>query len=530
MPDGTAFQAEVAIVGAGAAGITLAQALAAAGIPVCLVEGGGLEPDAEAQALHDVVGRGYPLRENYMPRVRQLGGSCNRWAGSCMRLLPEDFAPRAWVPWSGWPIAPDEVERHIPEAARLLGLPDARQLLPDTYREGSSAAERRLYDRGDTLRPTVSLWAVKPMRFGQVWRRRLERAATLQVLLHANADHLDLDEAGNAVRELRVATLDGKRHTVVARRFVLAAGGLENARLLLVSNDRQPAGIGNAHDLVGRFFMDHPRAVFGKVRLKPHARLRLLRGVPLRNGKVQLGVTASPAVQARERLLNHYLTFESEQSGYAQERFDAAVQVAKVVLKKGHAGSRLDLKQALATKTPGLVYLLTPKEIVPHWAYRALHRLRELRPRPATEQRYVVVYFCEQPPDPASRVLLDRRHDRLGLPRTVLDWRIGPEVVDSVVRLQNLLAAELEAAGLGSLEPGNPEAIRFTDASHHMGTTRMSDDPRTGVVDRDGRVHGVANLYLAGSSVFPCAGHANPTLTIVALALRLARHLAEPGA
>jgi choline dehydrogenase-like flavoprotein len=175
-----------------------------------------------------------------------------------------------------------------------------------------------------------------------------------------------------------------------------------------------------------------------------------------------------------------------------------------------------------------MIYLLTPKEILPHPVYRWAWLARQALPRKPRPESLVVVYFCEQPPDPASRVRLGPDVDRLGVDRLVLDWRIDGEVTASVLRLQRLLAERLEQTGLRRLE--NPESEpTFTDASHHMGTTRMSDDPRNGVVDRDGRVHGVDNLYVAGSSVFPCSGHANPTLTVVALALRLAQHLGDPG-
>jgi choline dehydrogenase-like flavoprotein len=171
-----------------------------------------------------------------------------------------------------------------------------------------------------------------------------------------------------------------------------------------------------------------------------------------------------------------------------------------------------------------MIYLLTPKEILPHPVYRWCWLARQALPRKPRPKSFAVVYFCEQPPDPASRAQLGPEVDRLGVNRLVLDWRIDDAVSASVLRLQQLLAERLKQTGLGHLE--NPESEpRFTDASHHMGTTRMSDDPRSGVVDRDGRVHGVDNLYVAGSSVFPCAGHANPTLTVVALALRLTEHL-----
>jgi choline dehydrogenase-like flavoprotein len=299
---------------------------------------------------------------------------------------------------------------------------------------------------------------------------------------------------------------------------------LENARLLLVSRDRQDAGIGNGSDLVGRHFMDHPRTVFGKVRLRPGSRLPLIGGLPIRQGHVQLGIGASAAVQRRERLLNHHVTLEPEYSPYTQDAYKTSVEMMKILLRRGHAGQRWQLADAWRGGLDETIHLLTPKEIMPHFLYMWARRTRALLPQGAGEKTLVVVYFCEQPPRLESRVTLSNDRDALGVNRLVLDWRIGDDVVRSVLGLQALLQSELERQGIGQLISGEGEP-RFTDASHHMGTTRMSDDPKRGVVDRHGRVHDLANLYVAGSSVFPSAGHANPTFTIVALALRLAQHL-----
>ncbi len=524
LEDGQRLEAEVCIVGAGAAGITLALELEAAGRRVLLVESGGLEPEEAVQSLYDLESVGYPQRPNYMSRARYFGGSCNLWAGRCMRFQHQDFTARAWVPGSGWPIPPGEVLRHYAKAAAILGLGSVAEFELASHDRRLSAAERDLLAGPDVV-PTLSLWAPKPKRFGRTERRRLQRAAGVQLLLHASVTRIELDDHGSVVQALTAKTLTGRVLRLEAQIFILAAGGLETPRLLLVSRDRQSGGIGNGFDVVGRYFMDHPRAVFGAVRLAPGRRLTLMRGWPLSDGKVQLGIGLSPEAQARDGLLNHYLTLEEEASGYAAHHYQAAIEVGKVLLRRGHAGGRLELGKARrAPAVQDFIYLLSPKEILPHrlWRLVTLARYRLAPERKA--RRYIVVYFCEQPPEPASRVTLSQDTDRLGLNRLVLDWRIPDSVHQSVLRLQAALGRALEHKGLGRLEPGTGEP-HYTDASHHMGTTRMSASPRAGVVDRDCRVFGVHNLYVAGSAVFPSAGHANPTLTIVALALRLADHL-----
>lgn len=521
------LESEIAVVGAGAAGITLALELARLGREVLLLEGGRPEPSAAIQALHEIESVGRPMRPNYLPRVRQLGGTCNLWAGRAMRLLPEDLRARPAVPDGAWPIDPAELEALYPEAERILGLPGPGAFEPRSWLGDASPFERTLL-AGGRLVPTVSLWAVRPRRFARDFGAALDADPRIRILLGAQAVGLREDTERSRVVAVRLRTLGGRDLEARARHVVLACGGLENARLLLLSTDRRPEGIGNASGLVGRFFMDHPRAVWGRIELRAEARLRLLRGRPVAGGKVQHGLAAAAPLRAERRLLHHYLTLESEHSSYAREQYDVAVQVAKRLLRRGHVGGRLDLRGVLAERTPDLLYLLTPKEILPHWAYRLAWSARERLPRRPRAERFVLVHFCEQPLDPESRVALSDRRDALGVPLVRLDWRIQPEVVRGIEELVALLAEEIERTGLGTVVPGDGEP-RFTDASHHLGTTRMGTDPRTSVVDPFGRVHGTENLWVAGSSVFPSGGHANPTLTIVALALRQARRIAALG-
>jgi choline dehydrogenase-like flavoprotein len=520
--------ADVCIIGAGAAGITLATRLASTFKNICLIESGGFEADEATQALCNLNSTGYPQRPDFMSRARYFGGSCNLWAGRNMALGPLDLQARDWVPHSGWPIAYDELARHYPEAEKVLRIPQLEALAGPWLRQNLTTAERSLLD-DESLAATFSVWGKSSMRFGAAYRAELERSSAIQVLLNGSVTELNLNAAGSAVESVSVACLGGRRFTVRARQVILACGGLENARLLLASNSRIPSGIGNQHDLVGRFFMDHPRAVFGKVRFASEARLRLMRGRPLKAGKLQLGIGLSERAQREHRLLNHYVTFEAENSSYTQSQYQSFVQTMQVLLKRGRTGSRWRLTRQNLSTLPEMIYLLSPKELMPHPLYRLYVAARDALPSSPAPKTFVAVYFCEQPPDPQSRVLLSQETDSLGVRRLTLNWKIGDSIVDSMRRIQDILGSRLQQAGLGVLEQSDAE-IKFTDASHHMGTTRMADDPRRGVVDRNCAVFGVPNLHVAGSSVFPTAGHANPTLTIVAMCLRLAQHLQSAGA
>ncbi len=526
LESGRELRARVAVVGAGAAGITLARALAARGLEVVVLEGGGSRPEAATQALHDLVPVGYPLRPGHVNRAREFGGSCNLWAGRCMRLTPFDLERRPWVAEVGWPFGWETLAPWLREAARLLGLPDPVHFDLAAHGGRVSADERRLLAAGP-FAPILSLWARRPRRFARAHRRELAASRRITVVLHANATELETDAEGSRVVAVRARSLSGRELRVVAEVVVLACGGLEVPRLLLLSRRARPHGLGNEHDLVGRFFMDHPRTAYGRVTVRAGVALPLTRGWPLADGRVQLGFALPPDLQAREGLLHHYATLEEEHSAYTERTYRTAVEAGKVLLRRGHAGSRLDLGRIRrAARLDSLIYLLPPKEILPFPLWRAWRVTRSRLETRRRARRYVVVYFCEQPPSAESRVTLDDSRDALGLPRIRLDWRIPDPVHESLWRLQDHLARALRTTGLGELEPG--EGIpRYTDASHHLGTTRMGATPREGVVDPELRVWSVANLYVASSAVFPTGGHANPTLTLLALTLRLADHLAR---
>jgi choline dehydrogenase-like flavoprotein len=271
--------------------------------------------------------------------------------------------------------------------------------------------------------------------------------------------------------------------------------------------------------------MDHPRTVFGKVKLSGPRQLPLLLGVPLSQGMAQVGIQFSERLQQREKLLNHYLTFERQWSEQTAKAYQSFVHTMKILLRKGYSGNRFGLSSAKLAKVPELIYLLAPRELMPHSLYRMVKAVKNQFSTGVTE--LIVVNYCEQAPNPQSRVYLSHQRDQLQMNRLVLDWKVGDAETNSLMRLQELVDAYLRKTNIGFLDNTAQQLadLSYTDASHHIGTTRMSDDRRTGVVDRNCQVHGVDNLFMAGSSVFPTSGYANPTLTIVALAIRLAEHL-----
>lgn len=469
---GPSLQADVCIIGGGAAGITLALRLARTRLRVLVVESGGFEPNPAVQQLYAGTTVGDAHVDLAVCRLRQFGGSTMHWEGHATPLTPIDFAARPWLPLSGWPISRDALAPYVRSACEMLDIGPA-EFGPAVF---GSLRGRAPEVAADRLRVQFWRWSRSPPRFGRDHRRALERAENVTVLLNANAVALHAAPNANAIVRIELRGLAGKRAEVEARAYVLAVGGMENARLLLASNDVEPAGIGNRHDWVGRCYMGHPSALLARGLAADSPMLPDLHRH--RGAIVKAGFALADSVQQAERTLNPVAFWKLGSEGHHRRAENRA---------RGRSPAALSI----------------PAEL---WCQ------------------------AEQPPDPANRIVLGSEVDALGMRRIRLEWRVGAETTRSAAVLLRHVAAEFARLGLARVQvadwllaPGETSA--WHGNSHHLGTTRMSADPRHGVVDRDLRVHGYANLYIAGSSVFPTGGFANPTLTILALSLRLSEHL-----
>ncbi|SMG44321.1 FAD-dependent oxidoreductase [Paraburkholderia susongensis] len=520
----TVIETTICIIGGGVAGITLARELSRAGVDACLLESGGFRPDDETRDLYRGENVGLPYTFADGSRSRFFGGSSNCWGGWCRPLDPWDFDRRDWVAHSGWPFGLDELAPYYARTHELLKL--GPQNFDPAYWEreiGRHDVRRVPLGTGD-LCDTVAQFS-PPVRFGKTYRDELARSKRVRVFLHANVLNIDADAQGTTITRVRAGTISGRRIAVQAKIFVLATGGIENARLLLASNDVQAAGLGNAHDLVGRYFMDHPRMMSGKVRFRPgHARNKLYDAkyhyqnvaVSAHGTKISSQFAPKEDWLVREKLLNSRVWLYSKWYGEGSAGSEALIHCKEALLHKDQPGR--SLKTDLAT-------------MVAHPAQTVGYGLTRLLQWPVLITDVTLQAIVEAVPDPDSRVTLspDKR-DRLGMPRVSVDWRLGEQVKRTFDKTFRLLAQELQMANVADVEldaplEGRPWPAKLEGTWHHMGTTRMHDSPREGVVDSDCKVHGISNLYVGGSSVFPTVGANFPTITIAALALRLAGHL-----
>jgi choline dehydrogenase-like flavoprotein len=497
---GSEIHCDVCVIGSGAAGTTVALQLRRHGRGVLLLESGGIEIDPTASALHEVETTALPVG----PEARQhvLGGTTSVWWGGSALLEEIDFEPRGWIGVPGWPLPRSELLPYYSEACGLLGIPDLTSRSVERFGDGPGFVVRN----GD-LDTVVLFWPRRPRRFRRMLEPAARRDEQLDVILNATATKLIAAAGGARIDAVEVRTAGSRIVRVRANEVVLACGGIENARLLLASHE---AGVENDHDVIGRYYMDHPKGDAGVVKVTPGARWFPHPGYwDSRPGRYRLGIRISNERQRREDLLNGYLRLTPVLSAEG-----TGIEALRALQRRG-AAAILD-PDVLSYLMPGL------PEIVRFVRFKLLNR--------GAVEAATITNFIEQPPRRENRVALSDRLDAFGQPLARLDWTIGDVERRTMRRLHALLRHDFSRRGLGDVD--SPLLTRSVDpwpitrdASHHMGTTRMGSDPSTSVVDSNCRVHSVTNLYVAGSSVFATSGSANPTLTIVALALRLADHL-----
>ncbi len=558
---GAAIEADLCIIGAGAAGISIARRLAGTPARVALLEGGGLEFDEQSQELYEAPQLGVPYEPLSATRLRYFGGTTGHWGGVCRPFEEVDFQPRPGVPYSGWPITLADVQPFYPEAAEICGVSSGE------WDVGEWASRDRWdplpFDATRIVTRVAQVASKDLRRFGTTYRDALGRAANVTVFLNANVTSLATDPAGTSATSAQVATLGGQRFTLAARTFVLAAGAIENPRLLLVSNERWPAGLGNSHGVVGRFFHDHPRFAGAVIEPSdPSIPIGFYQNHEVAGSTLQCYASLSREMQMAEGWMDVQLRLSpvyDEHFLRADRSVDATSARSLMEALEGRQGQNgfLDLARHIRNvlvdlgtwqrfTIPGApVPLPYPDVARTVWESDRRERSNLIPPLlgdvaasgysdyfGAPVSRLVVTPRIEQVPDPESRVLLIGERDRLGMPRVACHARLNEADRHNYRRALEVLGMEVGRLGIGRLKMlyGEGETAwpdDLTGGPHLMGTTRMSDDPARGVVDRNCQIHGMSNLYIAGSSVFPTGGSGTPTLTLVALALRLADHLSE---
>lgn len=537
VPSGTGLETDICIVGSGPAGIALALELASVVRPgrpalrIMLLEAGGVEPDPNARALSEgeVVGRAFlGLTEG---RLQAVGGTSRIWGAQCIRLDALDFEKRDWIADSGWPIEAATLDGHYERAERLLDL-DSRIGLDDVWRRrGVTVPSFRPthLERQFTRFTTV-------VDFSKSFGERLSASETITLLSNAPVTALRTSVDRACIDRAEIGAGDA-RLTVRATFFVLAGGAIENARLLLGSDADVPGGIGNERDLVGRYLAEHPTGRFAEIRSEdPRGLQRLFSMRYAKQGRKywpKLALARSQQQRRRTLNCNGNLRYDFGENSTA-----TALRNIVAALKSRSAGTNV----ATSVVDQAMAAPIAPADALKWFRLRDLlaemptvlreaARFAVLRQAPVFEPTSIWLQLhLEQLPNPQSRVRLSDRRDPLDRRRAQVDWRLDGAEIETARAALEVYGEEFARLGLGRIVPAgwlSEGGDEFEESYHQMGTTRMAAAPDRGVVDPDCRVFGTENLFVAGSSVFPTTGYCNPTLTIIALALRLADHLAS---
>lgn len=526
---------DVCIVGAGPVGIALALACERRGLSVLVIESGQEAPDRFAAAL----AAGHAVNaQHHAPTAiamhRGFGGTSRWWGGRCVPLDDIDFTRRPHVSGPAWPIAHSDIVAWHEPAAEFFGIAAARFVAP----------AGPWNEFGDARCDQLERWTPE-IDAGARHRAHLTASASITVLLGATVTELHLSEDGRRIDALTVA--DAHRRTVIKpERIALACGGLETTRLLLHAQQRRPELFGGTDGALGRGYMGHLSGKIADLVLADPTAVSVHDFFLDQNVFVRRRLTLKKEAQLRERLLN--IAFWADNPPlFAAGHGNGVLSMAWLALAIPSVGRRLVAEGVRLNHVGpaphqwlhhignvGRAPFSTAREIAAILHARLLSSPR--KPGFLTKSRngrYALHYMAEQAPNRESRVTLSSRSDALGLPFLDIDLRYTNADVQSALRAHDVLDRSLQQAGLGRLEyrdapDARPTRImqQATDGYHQVGTTRMGLTAQDSVVDADCRVHGISNLYVSSSSVFPGSGQANPTFVAVALAMRLAAHLA----
>lgn len=487
---------DACVIGSGPAGMTLALTLAARGLDVALMEGGGLDLTEESQDLYVGEVEGLDNYELDVSRLRFFGGSSNHWYGRSKPLEDIDFLPRPNRPLTGWPIGKADLDPYVAATDDILDI--------DTPLLG----DQPIAEGGGTFR-TIFWRRSPPTRFAAKYQDQIAATDNLALCLNANLVDLRLTPALDAIEGavFRSFTADDPGFTVTARCYCLCLGGLENPRALLNFNSQAPDGIGNQNGLVGQYFHDHVAVQVADILFEKPLDMPEISYVP------------TWEFQTEQDALNmvFMVTPRKPQDNSVLKSAVRAVECATPFVQRLVENMR---HTTLKCKADGVTEYLAQTD-------------------PGHYPSGFIWTQAEQPLLPDTRIVLNKEKDPFGLYRITMDWQLDDHYYQTLREATIALGGVLAEQGVGRIRlrnwllepnpvlPTRAEKVGDIGSRHHMGTTRMASDPKMGVVDADCRVHGLSNLYIGGSSVFPTGGYANPTYTIVQMTLRLADHLDE---
>jgi choline dehydrogenase-like flavoprotein len=497
---------DICVVGSGPAGISVAKQLLDTDHRIAILESGGLDPEAEYQELNEGKNSGSSFLSLDSSRLRCFGGAGKLWAGHCAPFKSTEFNKKPFIPLSGWPISFSDLKTYYKQAAKMLGISYEKfydkSFLGNTFTEKSFKEFNR--DNSFISANVLQYSNVNNRDLAEKYRMDFEFSINTDVIFHSTVTQLNLTNNAKGVDSVSIADLNANKAIIKAKIFVLACGALENPRILLMSDKIYKKGIGNSNGFVGSCFMSHP-------------------GV---GGIAQVHKTSSEECISYDKKNNSYGVFfeisSNERSKQEILRHSFGLTPYKDLLDRHTYTSGKFFSEGIKLfKNFNLISSIK----------KFVCEIKDLREQEYSPKNWSLGVGIEQPPRLSNNLKLHTTKDDLGMPKINMHWdNIGKIEKDTIVKSVKIMARELGLLGTGKIKFTNAllsgESYKIDDPiNHHIGTTRMSDSSKTGVVDKNCKVFGISNLYIAGSSVFSTSSIVNPTYTIVALSLRLGKYI-----
>jgi hypothetical protein len=536
---GESIESDICIIGAGAAGITIAHEFCNKGMHVILLESGGMDYEKETQDFN----KGEANLELHEPldqfRYRQFGGATTQWTGRCVPFDDIDFEPRSYVPCSGWPITKRDLDPYYQRAHNYCEVGDytytVKAALPEEVQHLSMLPGLETEEH-----IVESLYRFStPTNFGKAYLKTLTTADNLKIYIYANCLNLCVDAENQLINKIKVSSLAQNTFSVTAKQFILATGGLEVTRLLLLSNDVYPNGIGNYYDILGRFYMGH---FSHHINIETTSPQNInVACETLSNGMFyHRAMSFDAKTQQQYQILNHRIFTADRQNIDNPDHHSGVLSYEHLRVLYGQLKRRQISAQFLKDQRHILGHLrnivLDRHSIQDYKIQKEKKKYADQRSLPHTLLRnfffkevpriFTLRIDAEQIPNFSSRVTLGDEKDPFGLNRLSVNWQPDRQDLENIKTLSQLIEDLLIKHRIGRIKAMPDLNLRST-GGHYIGTTRMASNPFRGVVDENCQVYGAKNLYIASSSVFPTSSYANPTLTIVAMAIRLADHLSR---
>ena len=511
-----ALQTDVCILGAGVAGIVLARELLPHFNKITLIESGDTNYSAETQSLYspEIQPSLYP--DPTISRLRMLGGSSNHWENGTEPLDPIDFEKREWIDNSGWPIKHSDVASYYDKAATYCGVGDDGYKVSDWTKRLN---KKDLFADSTLVESSIVKNGIPPTRFFEKYGSELAGNDNLTIYKNANVTDLHYEPDSLKVKTITFESFKKIKHRISANIFILCFGGIENARVMLEFNAKYNDALGNKNDNVGRYFMDHPTIRAAHLYPFDKESFDFYKGQAFDGKGVVGNVQLSKDSLVKNKTLNLRMSF------YDQSRLTLSHGVSSLHILSESAKD-FELADNFGTHLTNIIKDLdTVTDTISRKSFDV-----PLFDDSDEFGGFQVNAMMEQTPSRNNRIKLGTEKDVFGLRKIIIDWQVTQKDKDMAWKSLEVLAQGVGAEALGRVRLLKERDSRIWESQlgfghHHIGTTRMGLSQKDGVVDSNQKVFGSDNFYISGSSVFSTGGHVPPTLTIVALSIRLADHI-----